>query len=331
MKSDEEAEIKPERLRGEYVRFPHPDPTASFQLDRALLSFVADDWPWQLTINDVSSRNGSKQRPVTLQMRRGKAGAEALLVDGVLAQIEGKSVDTFTLKGKGIDFAAQSVNLAGTQLQWVPDNADVIGKIVSTAGQLDGKVTLIFPNNKFTAEGKGTATKYIASAVQSVERFEIDLIVSGTVKKPKFTINSDLDNQLSSALGDIAKAEYEAWLKDVREKIDAEVAKLRAPVDTALANLERKRDEVEKQIKQFEQEVEAEVRSLEGKIEAEQKRLEGKVKAELEAAKQKAQAEIDAAKAKADAEKKAAEDAAKKEAEQKLKDEADKLKGKIKF
>jgi len=318
-------------MSGEFVRFPHPDPTASFQLDKGLLSFVADDWPWQLTMNDISSRDGNKAKPVTLQMRRGDEGSEALLVDGTLALVDGKSVDTFSLAGKGIDFSAQSINLAGTTLEWVPDSADVAGQIVSEEGNLNGKVTLFFPKNNFTAAGNNATTKYIANAVAKVERFQVDLLVSGTVKKPKFLINSDLDNQLSSALGDIAKAEYDAWLKDVREKLDAEVAVLRAPADEALASLEQRRDDIEKRINEFEQEVEAEVRSLEAKVEAERKRIEDKAKAELDAAKQKAQAELDAAKAKAEAEKRAAEDAAKKAAEDKLKEEADKLKGKIKF
>jgi len=321
LKSEDTVEdVKPQRLAGEYIRFPHPDPTAKFQLDNGLLSFVADGWPWQMTVQDVSSHKGDRFKPVQLQLRRGDAGSEALLINGVLDRQKGQSIDTFDLQGKGIAFKRQSIDLAGTELTWVPDRADVSGKIVVTDGELSGRVTLMFPKNDFQATGSGNGTKLVASAVSKIERFNVSIVVSGTITKPSFSVESDLDNQLSSALGDVARAEYEAWLKDVKTQLDAEVARLRKPADDALASLEARRDEVEARIKRFEDEVEAEIRSLEAKVAAERKRLEDKAKAELDAAKQKL-----------DAEKRAAEEAAKKAAEDKLKEEADKLKDKIKF
>lgn len=319
LKSDE-ASDEPERMTGQFVRFAHPNPTASFQMDRALLSFDSDGWPWELTVEDLSTHTGSFFIPTKLNLRRGEAGSEALLIAGLLDQQDNVSVDTFDIKGKGIAFSAQSIELAGSQITWQPERANVEGVIVSTDGELSGKVSLVFPKNAFQASGAGKTTSFLQKALADIQTFSIDVNVSGSVKRPKFSVSSDLDNRLSDGLADVARAEYDAWLESVKDQLDAEVKKLRAPVDEALASLESTQDDVNKRIEQFEKEVVAEVRSLEEKAESERKRLEDKAKAELEAAQKKLEEE-----------KRKAEEAAKKEAEKKLKEEADKLKDQFKF
>jgi uncharacterized protein (TIGR03545 family) len=308
LKSSED-ENAPERLAGEYIRFPHPDPTAAFQLDHGKVSFTADNWPWLLTINDLTSHRGDFFKPTHLLLQRGTTDNAALKITGLLDRVDGKNLDTFEFSGRGIDFSSQSAELAGTTLKWVPEKADVSGKITSTAGQLNGKVSLMFPQNNLTASGSGATAGYLARAVQKVKTFQIDIAVSGTLLKPNLQLTSDLDNQLSDALAGIAKAEYESWLADARTQLDDEVQRLRKPADEALNTLERRRTEVEERIQRFETEVEQEVRSLENKVKTEQKRLQDPIAAE----------------------KKAAEEAAKKAAQDKAKEGLGNLKDKIGF
>lgn len=331
LKSDEPDEAAPERLDGQYIRFAHPNPTARFQMDNANLTFVADSWPWQLNIQDVSTHTGDLFKPTLLTLRRGEAGSEALVIDGRLDEVDGQSVDRFMLKGNGVRFGAQKADLAGTEINWTPSKANVTGELVSTEGNLTGNVTLTFPENQFTASGSSSSSRYLSQALAGIETFKVTINVSGTVSRPSFSVQSDLDNQLSSGLQDVARAQYEAWLKDVRAQLDAEVARLQAPVDAELAKLENQRDQIQARIDNFETEVENEIRSLESKVKEERQKLIDKAQAEVDAAKAKAAAELEAARKKAEAEKKAAEEAAKKAAEEKLKEEANKLKDKISF
>jgi uncharacterized protein (TIGR03545 family) len=349
---DPEAAVT-ERPAGQVVRFDHPDPTARFQLDQSLLSFVADQWPWQLTVGDLASGRTNATKPVQIQLRRGAPTAATLLVNGQLDLIDDQRVDTFDLQGKGIDFATRQINMAGTKLSWTPEPANVSGQLKAVDGQLSGLVSILFPSNRFSVVDGGQTAKYLQTALKTVDEFRVDIEVGGTLKKPSFAVVSDLDNKLSTALRDVAKAEYEAWLGGMKIALDAEIARLRQPADAAFAQLSDKRDAVEQQIQKFEQEVEAEIQSLEEKLANERKRLEraasdalnaakdqaqaeldaaqAKVQAELEANKAKAQAKVEAAKQAADAEKSRAEAAAKKAAEDKLKEQANKLTNKIKF
>lgn len=308
LKSEDEADA-PERASGEYIRFPHPDPTAAFQVDHGQLSFVADNWPWQLTIDDLSSHTGNFFKPTQLLLQRGTDERAALKITGLLDKHNGQPRDTFEVAGRGVSFAQQSFELAGSQISWVPEPANVVGQIVSTSGELNGNVSLQFPSNELTVTGSGQITNYLAQALATIDAFQIDIGVSGTVTRPKFKVTSDIDNRFSSAMSDVARAEYDAWLKDARAQLEARVNKLRAPADDALVSLNGQRDRVERRIDAFETEVEQEINALQAKAEQ----------------------ELSSVRKKIDAEKKAAEDAATKAAQEKTKDELNKLKDKIKF
>lgn len=307
--SGEPEEARPVRLDGEFVRFPHPDPTAAFQLDRSLVSFTADGWPWQLRMNDISSVQNDDTRPVTLALIRGEVSNAAMRVDGVLDQINGDQIDTYSFSGRGIGFKSTELNLAGTTIDWVPQPANLSGNIVATNGALSGKVTLAFPSNEFDATGGGQTGRFISSALQTIDDFTVDVLVSGRVTSPRFSVQSNIDNKLSSALRDVARAEYDAWVASVREELNQKVAELRQPVDRAYADITALRADAEDRIQQFEAEVVAEVRSLEEKAEQERKRIEDRARAEA----------------------RAAEEAARKAAEDKLKEEAGNIRDRFSF
>ncbi|EAR10374.1 TIGR03545 family protein [Reinekea blandensis] len=309
----EEVEPAAQRLDGTFVRFPHPDPTARFQLDQALVSFRADDWPWEMTIEDLSSHRGELYIPTKLALQRGTDDRIGLRINGLLDRIDGTSVDTWDMLGQGVAFAQRSVALADVNLTWTPEPANITGNLVITDGELDGQVQLAFPQSNFDVTGDGLTTRYLRQALSAIDAFTIDIDLAGRVTRPQLSVRSNLDNQLGDALADVAKAEYDAWLADARQELDARVAELRAPVDDAAAQVRQQRDEVIVRINQFESEVEAEIRSLESKIESERKRLEQAAADRLKAEREKAEA------------------AARKEAEEKLKEEAEKLKDQFSF
>lgn len=265
---------RPERLRGEFVRFPHPDPTARFQLDRALVSFTADNWPWSLTVEDLTSHRGERFVPTQVKLQRGSDDNAGLIIDGILDRVDGQSVDRLNLTGNGVSFAPRSLDLADANLTWTPEPADMTGQLTVTDGQMVGEIALAFPGNEFAVSGQGVTADYVRQALAQISEFDITIQVRGTVQSPQLTIASTLDNRLGDALRNVAKDRYDAWLAEVRTELDAQVAQLRAPADDALSDLTRQRDEVNKRIAQFETEVVAELKSLETRLSNERKRLE---------------------------------------------------------
>ena len=269
---------KPARGVGQFVHFAHPDPTAKFQLDTGLVSFVSDGWPWQLMVENIRSTTDGAVQPVYLKLRRGEESNEALLINGVLERSGGSSVDTFTLTGRGVAFSSRDINVAGAKLNWVPEDADVTGEIVSTDGELEGDITVSFPANQFTVSGSGDVVGYLQSAFQSVNAFNIDVQLSGEVTSPRISVSSDIDNKLSAALKNVAKEEYQAWLADVESGFNDKVADLTASLDGPAEEFTGEESLANFRIDSFEQQVEDRIQALEDKISAKQKELENKAK-----------------------------------------------------
>lgn len=273
LKTEDDDEPSPERLDGQYIHFYHPDPTARFQLDYGLLSFELDSWPWQLELQDITSKQTDGTRPTQLLLQRGEEDQVGFSVSGLLDQIDGQQVDTYEMVGNGVRFASRNLSLSDTSVSWVPSPADISGEVVSVDGELDGEILMQFPRNEFTATG-GSLGSYLNQALSNVQAFNVVLDISGTATRPSINVRSNLDNQLNNAIADIARGEYEAWLADVREELDNEVARLRAPVDDGFDEVTELQETAEARIDQFQNEVVAEIEALVKEVEAEQKRLE---------------------------------------------------------
>ena len=299
----------PARLSGEFIRFPQSDPSAVFQLDHGELSFVADDWPWQLTVENLSTPIDHHIKPMQLRLQRGSDERTALQVSAVLNQHQGQLQDSFAFTGRGVAFAQQQVKLADAQLMWQPQAADVSGNLLVTAGQLDGRIQLLFPDNDMQVTGDGQFSRYLGQALATINEFQLTVHIAGTIKEPQLQLMSDLDNQLTSVLQASGRAQYDAWLADARAQLNAQVDKLRAPADSALDRLTLQQGDVQRRIDQFETEVVQRVQALQSQLDSQRTALQDKAQAKLDAA----------------------EEAAKKAAQEKAKEGLQNLRDKINF
>ena len=268
------------RSQGAFVEFYHPDPTAELQLDRGLLQFEFDDWPWLLEITDLVSGSASAGKPLNLLLKRGEADTPGFTVEGEMKKQNNVSVDTFVLNGRGIDFSPQNAEVAGSKLSWTPATANINGEVIATDGQLGGEVVLEFPSNRFQVEENGDNSRYLQAVMAKVNSFTVNVKVGGKVKRPSFKVSSTLDNQISEALQSVVKEEYQQWLTGMQQKIRERGDTLKAPLDTSLNSLNKKKQEAEAKVERFEKEVEAEFEALKAKLANKQKQLEDKVEAE---------------------------------------------------
>lgn len=315
-----ESAAQVDRLAGEFVRFPHADPTPDFLLQTGLVSFVASGQPWRIDVSGVTGQQDITGQPIRFAVNRGSESDQDVSIDIEIDRRADRQLDTLRFGGEGIEFNSQQVSLAGSEVRWQPKPATLMGDVVINKGELSGTVTLAFEDNDFSVSGSSAVQRSIARAFDQVSTFSIDVAVSGTIRSPRFDVTSDIDNQLGSALNDIAKAEYDAWVASVEQQLNEEVAQLREPVDAALARLKREQQRIEDEIDAFEQNVVAEVAALEAKIDREIKALQDE-----------AQAELDRLREQAEAERRAAEEAARKALEEKAKEELEGLQNKLNF
>lgn len=270
----------PARLDGRYVRFDTPNPTPNFLLRQGLISFEADDWPWSLTMSQVTGQQRLTGEPVRLQLMRGEAGDEAMRIDAVLDRRQPTTIDSFDVIGRDLAFSPRSLDLGGVDVDWAPGTVDMGGEVTITGNQVDGLIELSFSGSEFEARGEGQIATTLGNALESVQAFDIGIRVTGDISAPELQLTSDLDNQIRSALSVALQAEYDRWLEATRARLDAEVETLTAPLKARFDEIEEQGDAVREQADEFQQQVMDRLAALEQELLDERDRLSNAADAE---------------------------------------------------
>ncbi|WP_394169603.1 TIGR03545 family protein [Saccharospirillum alexandrii] len=276
----EQEEAAPARLDGRYVRFDTPNPTPNFLLRQGLISFEADNWPWSLTMSQVTGQQRLTGEPVRLQLMRGEAGDEAMRIDAVLDRRQATTVDRFELIGRDLAFSPRSLDLGGVDVDWAPGTVDLGGEVTVTGDQVDGLIELSFSGSEFEARGEGRIATTLGDALESIAAFDIGIRVTGDIDAPELQLTSDLDNQIRSALSAALQAEYNRWLEATRARLDAEVETLTAPLRARFDEIEAQGDAVRDQADEFQQQVMDRLDALEQELLDERDRLSNAADAE---------------------------------------------------
>lgn len=275
-----EEEASPARLDGRYVRFDTPNPTPNFLLRQGLISFEADNWPWSLTMNQVTGQQRLTGEPVRLQLARGDSGDEALRIDAVLDRRQPTTIDQFDVAGRDLAFSPRSLDLGGVNVDWAPGGVDLGGNVTVTGDQVDGRIELSFSGSEFEARGEGQVATALGNALEGIAAFDIGIRVTGDINAPALELTSDLDNQIRSALSDALQAEYNRWLEATRAQLDAEVETLTSPLQARYDEIEARGDEVREQADAFQRQVMDRLEALEQELQNERDRLSDAADAE---------------------------------------------------
>ncbi|WP_028669604.1 TIGR03545 family protein [Saccharospirillum impatiens] len=284
----EQEDAGPARLDGRYVRFDTPNPTPNFLLRQGLISFVADDWPWSLTLSQITGQQRLTGEPSRLQLMRGEAGDEAMRIDAVLDRRESTTVDRFNLIGRDLAFSSRSLELGGVDVDWAPGSVDLGGEVTVTGDQVDGLIELNFSGSVFEARGEGQIATTLGNALEGIAAFDIGIRVTGNISAPELQLTSDLDNQIRSALSAALQAEYNRWLDATRARLDAEVDTLTAPIQARFDEIEAQGDAVREQADAFQQQVMDRLAALEQDLQNQRDRLSNAADAERRRAEEEA-------------------------------------------
>ncbi|MHA7880798.1 MAG: TIGR03545 family protein [Saccharospirillum sp.] len=276
----EAAEAGPERLTGRFVRFDHPNPRPNFLLSEGRIGFEADGWPWALHVNDVTGQQRLINRPVTLRLNRGERADAGMEMTGTLDRRGEQREDRFTLSGRNLGMNPRTLELGGADVDWDPGRVDLTGSLAVIDNALDGQLALTFDQTGFRVPGSDQVATLLARALSGVEQFEVGVVIGGRVNAPSLQITSDLDNRLGDAIGRIVREEYDRWLAQARQALDAEVARLRAPVDAGAQQVRDQRDQVEQRAEAFQTQVVERIEQLRQELADEQDRLTGQLDAE---------------------------------------------------
>jgi uncharacterized protein (TIGR03545 family) len=229
---------KPERMRGEDILF-HRDVQLPKYLTRLINvsghGLIGDDeLQIEGTIADVSSDPVLYGKPTVIRMKgRGEA---AVQMKGVLDRTTETPVNEVDLEYELASTTTQrlgdddslAIDVEAQSTEWTVH-------LKTNGDELSGTILLVQKPVQLTPhvkEGVDEAVvRIIGASVQNIDRVEAMVALSGTLKKPRLKLSTNLGpaiaNGVKRGLGDEVSAQKEALIAQLNERVQAKDQKLR--------------------------------------------------------------------------------------------------------
>jgi uncharacterized protein (TIGR03545 family) len=223
----------PPRARiGRDVPFPFHHRWPTFHLMKATLSGeTPGGLAYEGTLMDVTSDPKLLGKPSLLNLS-GQAGERALTVLASLDLTTKTPSETVNATYIGLPLKDMKLGeLRGTPVSIQEGSGAINLKLHASGPALDGTIHLKAANMKvgrLTSDKTDRVTAAVENVLAKITEASIGVDVAGTIKNPRFSLNSTLDNQLRAA---------------VKKALEEEVATLRADVEKEVARLVDKETE----------------------------------------------------------------------------------------
>lgn len=232
--SDEKAqEVKKERAKGRFVRFKEAKPYPDFLIENMTASAILPAGKLSAQARDITHQQTVQNKPTTLHV------SSEVLRD--VKHFDVKAVfDYRSKKGHSTaDVVVDALNIQDFRISGGKDfpltlktaESDMRGQLRLHDNKLSGQLHADFTKANFvTAEGKGLLA-LLSQALASIDRFDLDVAVGGSLRSPDISIRSDIDKQLKESL----EKQVKAQIAQFRQALEKQLA---ARLDTYLAQLD---------------------------------------------------------------------------------------------
>jgi uncharacterized protein (TIGR03545 family) len=237
---------RPVRARGTNVHFVQRQ-RPKFLIERVALTGTArlGGQPLELTglLTDATTEPALHQRPMQLHLVSGGAiGGDVLLT---VDRRNGAQRDTLVIDCPRLALSERTLGRADRLAVHVaPGEASIAANLVLEGDELSGTIHL-HQASKLAAATPAIRDdrigEMIGESLSDVDRLEATIELAGTLRKPKFEIDSNLGPQLASGAATAAR-------KYLTERRDRLVAKVQGQVDEQLAKLETRRNEAQQEL-----------------------------------------------------------------------------------
>lgn len=220
-----EAEQTPSRWEGRFIEFDDGS-QPSFLIRSATTSMTFSETDLALQWSNITWQHERIGGPTTYQLNVGESPYwRSLSADGnffinAAAQFSGQQ--QWALRGAELA-AQQLLEQSDLRIDLTQAVLDSQGDIGIQQGQLTGGAGISLHQLQLRTEGDRTWTQLLASALEQIEAFDLEIGLGGLVGAPRLNISSDLDNQLSSALSGVMQEYVGGQLADVRAQLETEV------------------------------------------------------------------------------------------------------------
>ncbi|AJQ96705.1 TIGR03545 family protein [Gynuella sunshinyii] len=235
-KSDgEDADVKPERLKGRDVIFPSNNPDPAFWLQHARLEALKGTHQFDIQLQDFSSQYRALQRPATLNIAMSDSrdtGVKAMVITGEMIPGEQR----YELDWSGLALKDKKLlDSDDMKLDLKAGSVTLDGQVSVVRGLIDLNLTSQFDKATFSTEGKGQVNKQLGQALARIHQFDLVVTGKGKLNDLKTEIDSSLDEQIGSAITAQLKEQQQALTADLKNRLQQQANTALAPVNKQLS------------------------------------------------------------------------------------------------
>ena len=221
-----EAETKQQRLSGRFIRFHENKPSPDILIKKAVISATIPQGDLAISISDLTHQQHIINKPTTLLVTSTALDSiKDFTLNGNFDHRTSESDDSiyFTMK----DVTVDEIKISGGSdfpLALSSSMANINGDIKLANEKLAGVIHGDFSQAQFTGEAHSSFAKELLLAIQSIDTFDLNAELSGSLKDTDFSINSDLDKRLKAAFSDRLEAKKQEFKTKVNQKLQAKLA-----------------------------------------------------------------------------------------------------------
>ena len=286
----EDEEPEAERQKGQDIRFREYQPSPDFLIRRIHSSILTEKGVFEGQIQDVTHQPEILRKPVSFEFSgQQMSGMESLHIHGKLDHINRqKSLDQINMDIKAYKVSRHSLSSdPNLQLLITAARSNTRMQATSRNGQLNGQMNIHMDQIQYdNRAGSDEFQQVLVSAFNSVEDFNIDARLSGSLKKPGLTIHSDLDKRLNKQISVAFDRRINNYKQELNNRLqqltDAQITPVRKSMASLRNEVDNEMKATESKYQQQTESIEQQKRRYQARIDAEKHKAERAARQQLE-------------------------------------------------
>lgn len=248
--SDAETPPERERLQGRYVHFHSDDPWPAFLIRQAQISIQFEQGVLALEVVDVTHQQRVLKRPLRAWLRSEQwANADTIKASLVLDHRQSPSNDLLDLSIKDYRLSGLNLGLGGATLD--DARVQVDSTVVVLGGLVDAQTVVNARDAQFVSSGKTQFARELGAALSGIDQFTVRASAEGSLRQPRVTLSSDLDQQLQAALAQRLRQQQARLEQQLQSHLNQQVSRYSEQYQAEIQQLQR----YEQQFEQWQQRV----------------------------------------------------------------------------